>query len=653
MTQIASNFLEKPKLKEPFPDTSEFWVCPKTGLSVPKRLGANLEYRKNLLERAEKDTGLQRELMAACKLSPLYWFNTFVWTYRQFDVDPATGQRSPAAMPHHPFITWAIQDDLIEEIGAAIYGGYSLGIKKSRDMGASWICIARFHHTWLFRPESQLLEMSRTREYVDLAGNMKALFQRHDYINSWLPAWMVPPHTAPRQRNRTRMHMMNELNGSCIDGESTTEHAGSGDRRLAILLDEFAKVENGAAMRSATTDVAPCRIVNSTPGETAHTEYSRWINSGQIKVFVLPYWEHPEKGAGRYIKEDPVTHTWEIRSPWFDAQEKERGREELAREVLMKDIEVGEVFFPPQRVAEHRALFGMKNPIKTMDVRLNSSIPDEDIFNGRVFRRNSQDDIAVNKRGGRRPLAIYGQLGPDGRPDQSKTYTLGIDISKGQGASNSAVAIICDQTLEKIAEWADAHTPPHEMFRVIIALAIWTGGRQPRKLPYLIWEKNGPGWDVGRLLVVKAHYPFYYRGKTVGKRSERKTAAYGWQNNKQNNSIVLGNHRRMFDTGRYREPSYPCLEEMLEYIHYPNGFVGPASLVEESDDARKTHGDRVRATALALHAIEDAPKLKKTPADPPVGTVGDRMKQTLARRKAKNNAKRNSWRSEFDFTRAR
>jgi hypothetical protein len=326
-------------------------------LILPKRENENREWKEKILIEAEDDTILQADLLAACAESLLFFTNAFVWTYHQFDVDPLTGERIESLTPHVPFLTWDIQDDLFNEFLERLKKApHDILVTKCRDMGASWICVIFMHWLWLFHPKGpQLLEMSRTREYVDQTGNHKALFQKHDKINEWLPEWMLPPDCLPKDQYRTKMHMHNCLTGATIDGESTTKHAGSGDRRLVALLDEFSKVEFGAEMRSATRDVAFMRIINSTPAG-AGTEYSKWKKSGQIKVFALPFWEHPEKGAGRHVVQKKLGG-YEIRSPWFEIEESVRGPKELAQEVLAQDVESGDTFFTIQNFEIHRAMF--------------------------------------------------------------------------------------------------------------------------------------------------------------------------------------------------------------------------------------------------------------------------------------------------------
>ena len=593
---MLNNFEQlKPELPAPFPKEVEIWTCPKTGWKVPKHEMANLAYREKILRAAEKDEGFQADIMAACKESLLLWVNAFSWTFHQMDVKD--GQRIISTDADVPFITWEVQDrafaELIRCLGEADGGKpEDILFDKSRDMGASWICINFAHWLWMFRDSAQILELSRTEDYVDKPGNMKALFQRHDYLNLWLPVWMRPPDCGYGQKNRTKMHMKNTLNGACIDGESTTQHAASGDRRIVILLDEFAKVEKGALMRSATRDAGIVRIVNST-GAGPGTEYSKWKKSGMIKVFPLMWWDHPDKGKGRYLKQDPVTKAWKIRSPWYDAEALVRSPKEMAREIDAIDVEAGSMFFTIENIDKHIALFG-REPKSRWTVNWKKGTSD-DTIKGILKRKDVTKCVARRAKDG--PLRVWTQL-VNGRPDQTKDYIFGIDISKGQGASNSVISIKCKQTKEKIAEWRDANTPPYEMARISAALALWVGGR--RKLPHKKWEMNGPGWDFGEITVKKYCYPYYYRNVQAGTVRDKKSKKFGWHANPNSKSLLLANYDRALAHGNYFNHSIWGLEEAKMYIHYPSGGIGPACMVEENQSARKTHGDVVIADALTV-----------------------------------------------------
>jgi len=637
----------RPILKEPFPNESRFSKDEKTGLLIPKRYDENIVWRRNLLTRAEKDPMLQRDLLSACAESVNFFINAFMWTYHQFDVDEA-GRRIEAKFPHQPFITWDIQDKLFQQFIACLFStakeleplGRDILIDKARDMGASWCCVGLIHWVWLFIKDKQILEMSRTEDYVDKAGNMKALFQKHDYINQWLPEWMLPPDIGVGQKNRTKMHLKNAINGSCIDGESTTEHAGSGDRRFILLLDEFSKVKNGTDMRSATRDVAFMRIVNSTPFG-AGTEYSQWKNSGQIRVFVLPYHEHPDKGRGRYLRKTE-TDEWEIRSPWFDAEEKVRSTKELAREVLRKDTESGDVFFSLGNVEKHKFLFA-REPRWRLHVCLRPDISNDEVKEH--IRRRNYGAIRATK-GSKGPLAIWCELHL-GRPDQSKSYIFGIDVGKGQGASESVVSIKCRETGEKIAEWRDANTPPYDMARIVVALALWCGGKNPRKLPFLKWENNGPGWDLGRQLVKTFFYPYYYRRVIPGKRNDKKTETYGFHTDQHSKCELLTAYDRALSHGGYINHSAKALEQVKLYVYYTDGGIGPAYLVRESSSARKTHGDIVIADALTIEN-DEVGKDKYEGPTAPEGSCGFRRDKIMKAHRDKRRFAR-SWRRPYDL----
>ncbi len=629
----------KPSLSEPFPDIPEFWSCSKTGLMVPKRKIANLNYRTNILKDAEFDKGFQQDLMTASKESILFWVNSFVFTYHQFDVSGETGERYESEEAYHPFISWQIQDILFERLVWHLANAKDILINKSRDMGASWICTIFMHWLWLFRPDSQLLELSRTEPYVDQNGNLKALFQKHDLINTWLPDWMKPPQCAVGQKYRTKMHLYNVLNGSCIDGESTTEHAASGDRRLVALLDEFAKVKHGRLMRSATRDAALMRIVNSTvsgPG----TEYSKWKNDGTIVVFPLMWWDHPDKGRGRHVVQDLVTNAYKIRSPWYDAEDLVRSPQEMAREIDANDLEAGSTFFTVMNIEKHIAIFG-RSPKTQWDINLAKGVANDSI--PIILKKKDQKKITC-KRAVNGKLKIWVNL-INGRLDQNFDYIIGFDLSKGQGASNSVGSIKCRQTGEKVGERCDANTPPYEMARVAMALALWVGGR--KKLPFLKWEMNGdPGFDFGRLVVKQFHYPYYHRDVKVGNIRDKKTKKYGWHNNTKSKGELLNAYDRALAHGGYINHSIPALEEAKTYIYNGDGSIGPSCLVEESSAAKKTHGDRTMADALT---IED--KYFKMRSRAETSDARGDMRTPAGRKAAwkKKRVKSTGWRSSFDF----
>jgi hypothetical protein len=232
------------------------------------------------------------------------------------------------------------------------------------------------------------------------------------------------------------------------------------------------------------------------------------------------------------------------------------------------------------------------------------------------------------------------------RPDQTKNYIFGIDISKGQGASNSVVSVLCAETHEKIAEYADATVPPYDLARIVAAAACWFGGARAGGHPLVVWEANGPGWDFGRQFVKILQYPNYYIDKTAGTVTEKHTKRYGWHSSKEKKEQLMGILRRAYANGGIINHSEEALDEALTYVYFDDGGLGPAELVKESESARKTHGDRVIADALVLLGVEGAPASKPSETKPPGRSIGYRRRMALSRNKLSKIA----WGATVDFT---
>lgn len=634
---LGTGLLKCPQLPEPFPSGRRFWTCKKTGIKVPKWKNENLAWREKLLEKAENDYAMQQDLLAASVESYLFWVNAFAWTYHQFETDSETGKQIPSTEPHWPFITWEIQDELFDWIDERFEGGEDGLINKSREMGGSWVCVDYLHWLWLFRPATEIREMSRVEELVD-SSIAKSLFFKHDYINNRLPIWMCPPDILERGRkNRTKLRIHNELNGSTIAGESTQKYAMRADRAAILLLDEFGMVEDGTAIRTSTADVAPCRLVNSTT-LGAGTEFARWKNSGQIKVFPLMFWEHPEKGKSRFVVQDSVTKEYSISSPWLEKQRERRTPKEIASEILGQDIEAGDTFFTLSVIDKHIALFASE-PKEHYNIILKKGIAN-DMIPKILQRRDEKAYSIVKSKNGK--LEIWGGL-INGRPDQSKTYIFGIDTSKGQGATESVVSIKCKQSGEIIAKWKDRNTPPYEFARIITALALWCGGSNPQRLPYLKWENNGPGWDLGRLLVKEFHYPFYYVSETIGKVTDKKRGKYGFHVSRESKELLLRAYERALMQGKIINHDKRGLEQAKYYIYHPSGAVGPADLTDKTAAEKLLHGDIVMADALTVEDKEVAkPRGQQKMA--PYRSFGWRYEQ-----KMKSRQKSKGWRQKFSF----
>ena len=564
-------------------------------MKVPKHVDANLRWRSALLQEAENDSGLQRDLIAACSASILFWVNGFCFTYKKMEY----GEYGDKAVsnPHVPFLTWWIQDDYLLKLFHAISVGESILTDKSRDMGATWCLVTALQYFWQFVADKHFLELSHKEEAVDSPGkkgvnaqaNISTLFGKHDYLYNWQPAWMRPA------RTRSTLHMVNRVNQSRIDGESANATAGTSARKDAVLIDEMAKMQHGAAIKQSLMAVAPCLLPNSTP-YGAGTAYSKWRLSGKVKVFVLPWWEHPEKGLNRRLIEGGPNEPPVITSPWYEAKGNEMTPQEIATELDMDHVGSGQIFFDAPILLQHKQLFG-RRPSHRFSIGMKPKIANAAIAD---IIRQLDSGATFRKPALKGNLCVWGEL-IKGRPDQLQTYALGVDISKGMKASNSAVTVTCVQTREKIAEFATATSPPHDFVRTVVAIALWVGGGARGHLPIIIHEANGdPGIAFGRMLVEDFQYPYFYRDKAIGRVDDHATARYGWWSTQDKKSDLLSMYRRALAHGGIINHSIRAIEEAELYVYYENGGIGPALLEVENASAKKTHGDRVIADALSL-----------------------------------------------------
>ncbi|MCK5604749.1 hypothetical protein KAR91_22860, partial [Candidatus Pacearchaeota archaeon] len=283
---------------------------------VPKEFYANLAFRRKMIELGASSFEAAKELWIMCKRDPLFYINTFVFTY-----DP---RRQPSALP---FITYEYQDEAILELNEAV-GNYDLFIEKSRDMGASWLCLFVPQYRFQFHDLQSFLMVSRKEDLVDKTEDPDCLFWKVDFIHENQPAWLRP------RVNRNKLHIYNLDNGSTIDGSSTTGDVGRGGRRTAILLDEFASVDDGYAVLAATRDTTTCRLFNSTPKGTGNAFYD--MKMTDIRKLRMHWSQHPIKAEGLYtskdgqliIIDDRHNHAegyefildGKLRSPWYDVQ---------------------------------------------------------------------------------------------------------------------------------------------------------------------------------------------------------------------------------------------------------------------------------------------------------------------------------------------
>jgi len=590
---------------------------------VPRQWTRNLEFRLDLIRMARTVPGMKETLLHMCSKDMCFMLAAFGWTVDQRDLE----------ITERPFVPWDYQvdafADLQERYEASRDGRADCRIKKSRDMGASWICLAFLMHRWMFDDNVSFLLVSRNEDYVDSPGDPSCLFWKLDYMLSRLPGFLRPDY------DRTKLRLGNAQNGASIVGESTTGNVARGARFTAIMLDEFAAQEsaaNGFRALAATRDATRMRIFNSTLGDPDGA-YAQVLKM-PMKEIVMPWHAHPQKRAGLYrcppggtpeLIDGGYRHPpdykfvadGKVRSPWYDGEEKVcANRVELAREIDMDEIGATYTFFEPQMVSEL--------------IREHARPPD---MVGELAHdpQTGDFDHFVERPGGRLHLWFRPDMG--GLPPEHQRYAVGCDVATGTGASNTAISVGCAATGRKMAELVDPNIQPHEAGVYAVALARWFWNAT------LIWENAGPGRNFGIAVVRTSYRNIWYernektlagvdRPRPFGKAPSQRIP--GWSpNNKEARQSVYYEYRQALKERKYVNYSKAALEECLQISYGPNGIVinSASSGKQDPTGAKDNHGDRPTADALSWKAMGGSAGLPPPPPEIRPGSLAWRIEQ--------------------------
>jgi hypothetical protein len=560
---------------------------------VPRKLEANLIWRVSVLERAMEDIGFASAMREACRQDPLFFMNGFAWTYNPKEF---------SAHPKRPFILHPFQDDSILELIRAI-GERDLLIEKSRTMGASWMCISAPAWCWSFLPGQSFLFSSRVEDYVDKPGNPKALFWKLDYLLRNLPLWLLPEGFS-FALHRSRMHIENPENGSVIDGESTTPNLARGDRRSAILLDEFGVVECGKEVLKSTRDATKCRIFNSTASGVTTAFYS--MRQTNIKKLRLHWSSHPTYRAGLYATDDkgdlkilepegypegylPILDG-KMRSPWYDNEcSRAASAQEIAQELDIDYGGTGYRYFNAPAILEAINKFA-RPPMLVGELEYDDTTGEPIRF--------------VEKEKGH--LRLWCLLDGEGKPACDHKTSMGVDVSAGTGASNSCLQGYDNTLKSKLYEYVNPYIRPEQLAKQAVAIATWFGKSK------MIWESGGPGRQFGSR-VIELHYGNIYMRQREEALSRVTSDVPGFVTTKETKALLLGEYRSSVEKGECINRSREALEETLEYIFMPDGGISHSRSLNKDDPsgAKTNHGDRCMADSLAWKVCREQ---QRTPA---------------------------------------
>jgi hypothetical protein len=563
-------------------------------VKIPTQFYANLCWRELMLAATPESKALQNDLKEASRQDPCFWINTFVYQFNPQRVGFEVG----------PFVLWPFQEEAVREIVKAINttsGRTDLIIEKSREMGASWLCLIVMTWLFLFHPWKKFLVISRNEEAVDKPEEPDCLFWKIDFILSYLPDWMVPDGMIRRRKRGFR----NTANGSTITGQASTGKAGVGGRATAMFIDEFSQIDDDFEVLRRTADTTSCRIFNFTHKslDTAAYELSMRADVRKLRM----HWSmHPEKNQGLYRWDqernipEPLDRKYHfppdyqfvtdgspggpfagLRSPWYDYEERRRNDK---RAVAM-DLDID------PRGATHQFFNGPQ--VK----RIQMEYACDPFWMGELHidRDRARPLDLVEHPEGR--LFLWRVPNHKGRLPRSQ-YAIGCDVATGTGATPSCVSIFDARTSEKIGRYANPFIQPKEFAHLVVALC-WFFVDEDDDGARLCWESHGPGAVFGNEVIGLGYRNVFMRiSDGLGK---KQSDLPGWVPSVNNIRILLEEYRSALENKILTNRDWQALDECLSFEYGVRGRVhhGKYELDNDPTGARENHGDLVIADSLA------------------------------------------------------
>lgn len=552
---------------------------------VPKGFEANLAYRADIIRDCHSSVKSRASFIDRCSRDMLFWANTCLFVYNP---------RKRKGRRKVPLITWPFQDVCLDVTRLHILGdGFEVGdnrdlvYEKSREMAATWNALIVFAHHFQWDELSSFLSMSRKEELVDRTGDPKTLFWKFDFLIQNQPKFLQP------RVESNKRHRRNLGNGSTFDGETTVDPAG--DRRTAVLLDEFSRMENATEIMAASRDLTDCRVFVSTHRGVGTAFYDICERSKTRKLWC--HWTvHPEKNEGLYMGPDG-----KARSPWYDRECIRSGDPVDIAENL--DISPFDSDYNYYSMVQDKLLESVRPPYVEGDW----------VFGGGGDRITG----FVESPQGKVRLWYYPR--EDGSPEPGDAYVMGADIALGSGSEESSltpISVVSVRDRALVAEWCSHEHTPEQAARVMAAMGYLFRGvdDEPAKAN---WETNGAGGVFGKTLIHDLRYRrLWYRKKREDGIARETSELPGWHTSGAQGRLSLHSQLRMaIHRGHYVERDPKMREETKYYVFKRprmggsgakgGGGVGDLVHVKSASsrnpsDVGENHGDRVVSRAVAL-----------------------------------------------------
>lgn len=268
----------------------------------------------------------------------LFWLIFFAWIYEP---------RNPYGMQKLPFFPHPYQIRELKTMYDCIMAGEGIQGKKfielwlkSRDMGLTWLVLAIF--VWFFLFHKKTFHVgSRNEKEVDYLGEVKTLFFKCRYLINQGPQWMKP------EGLEDKVLLLSYQNGEVgISGESANADFATGNRKAAVLADEFSKWEHDRSAYRSMNQTTNCIFLVGTPKGYGnfYSELARGKTKIKLHIHRVHWTEHPLKTTDLEYIDGVPTSSWYRKE--CDSMEDDMigGELDLSFESSLKGIVFGGVY---------------------------------------------------------------------------------------------------------------------------------------------------------------------------------------------------------------------------------------------------------------------------------------------------------------------
>jgi hypothetical protein len=569
----------------------------------------------------------------------LFYANALCWTL--------DSKRHPGE-PVRPWISFEeFQDDLFLELedawgppGVDGQVGYDRCWVKSRDMGISHIPAFAASRRFLCFYGQIIYFISEKEELIDDPGDPGAVFPKIDFVHARLPRFML----AEVQRNKLKFF----YNGSdgrpdaargLIKGFATTDIATAGTRPTAIVVDEFGlwDVTKSNGFLGSSEGATNSRLFMGNPKGMSNG-FHKIATETDIPRTNIHWTRHPWHKAGLYRsqgEQGPIQYEdaafWETtKFSWLKQKFPLLAKKIVSSikgevpsdDALLREsyrfIRDGKVRSPyydhacarssdARQVAEQHDLdfHGSGSPFYdtaklALYIDRNAMVPvqrGELAWDPYTFEPTG---FAANENG---RLHLWCNLTMDKGdlvPPRRHLHQMGVDVSAGTGASNSAISVWNCVTLNKVARYMRNDWNSYRFAEAAFAIGKWFGGCN------IVFEGGGHGSAFGDRLRELGYGNVFWMEDKKGKRRPRP----GLHFEGSGKLNLLHDYGRALLDGEAVCRDREALKEGFAFQ------LGADSLAQHSDalnrsnpgGAKKNHGDAWMSDCLAWYRV----KLKRT-----------------------------------------